>query len=356
MEPLLKRGRSLWQRLTGRPEGHEGPWPVDTGSTWRDSLAAATFLLGIAMAVSTALAEFGAHPMLRSLATVVLLWLGDLTIRARRSSASRPTPSVSTTPRDSQSSPRPAGTPDPPYATATSPHGRIRNHLSTTASSLQRGRTYRVMRSHTDLRLRSARPDDHTAALDLLTAAAGDNPVQQWAEPDPTRRTAQTRCALAALLEHAAVHDTIRVAETAGTLIGVAVWFLYPLGPGATDVHDLPLHDSNAAQSTDSAIRLGLLAKALKDRHPAVTPHHYLAGLAIHTDHQDRGVGAALLNDHHAGQNHSRTPAYLEADDWRHRDRYRTVGYTDIGPPVTIDGSHPCNPCGANRQQPPSDP
>jgi hypothetical protein len=79
-----ERTGSLWQRLTGRPEGHEGPWPEDTGGTWLGLLSGAAFFLAAAMAINIMLAEFGAHPALRFLVTCALVELGILAVRARR--------------------------------------------------------------------------------------------------------------------------------------------------------------------------------------------------------------------------------------------------------------------------------
>lgn len=200
------------------------------------------------------------------------------------------------------------------------------------------------MRALANLVLRSAQPRDHAVALDVLTDAATGNPVHHWAEPDPARRPQQIRLRMATLLEHAAVHGTIRIAETAGTPAGVAVWFPYPLDPAATDVHDLTLNDHHGLRFTDAVIRLGRLGQALKARHPTVAPHHYLAGIGVLTGEQNHGIGTALIADPHTGLNHHHTPAYVEADNWRSRNLYRRLGYTDLGEPVTVDGSPPVQP------------
>jgi ribosomal protein S18 acetylase RimI-like enzyme len=56
-------------------------------------------------------------------------------------------------------------------------------------------------------------------------------------------------------------------------------------------------------------------------------PHHYLAFLAVHPDAQNRGIGSALLDRHHARLDRAGLPAYLEANDPRNRDLYLRHGY-----------------------------
>jgi hypothetical protein len=163
-----------------------------------------------------------------------------------------------------------------------------------------------------DLLVRSALSGDHAAAVEVLVDALRHDAVLQWAEPDPERAVQLLHCYVGALLEQAAVHGTIRIAEAQGTPAGVAVWFPYPLDPGATDVHDLITAGTDGMLFTDNARSLGRLTQALKQRHP-VTPHHYLACLGVCTSRQNRGIGTGLLADHRGGLDRLRAPAYLEA-------------------------------------------
>jgi GNAT superfamily N-acetyltransferase len=123
---------------------------------------------------------------------------------------------------------------------------------------------------------------------------------------------------------------------------GVAVWYPRPAAADGIDVHDLAPADLDA-EAGAAGDRLTALEQALKVRHPAA-PHQYLAYLAVTPHRQNRGIGTALLTDHHRLLDRAGTPAYLEANDPRNRARYTRHGYTDLGPPVTIDGGPPVWP------------
>ncbi|HEY5985539.1 MAG TPA: GNAT family N-acetyltransferase [Streptosporangiaceae bacterium] len=83
---------------------------------------------------------------------------------------------------------------------------------------------------------------------------------------------------------------------------------------------------------------------ALDHHHPAGTPHHHLALMAVSPGHQGQGTGSALLRAHHAILDHLNIPAYLEASAPRNRALYQRHGYAlrpgapfrlpDGGPPM----------------------
>jgi GNAT superfamily N-acetyltransferase len=56
-------------------------------------------------------------------------------------------------------------------------------------------------------------------------------------------------------------------------------------------------------------------------------PHHYLAFRSARPDRQNRGIGSALLDRHHARLDRAGLPAYLEANDHRYRDLHPRHGY-----------------------------
>jgi GNAT superfamily N-acetyltransferase len=196
-----------------------------------------------------------------------------------------------------------------------------------------------------NLVLRDARHSDHTAAVDILVGAFREGAVTRWAEPDPLSRAAQLLPYFAALLQHAAQHGIVRLAEADSLPVGVAVWYPYPPAGAAVDVHDLMPNDSDAP-GCDGARRLARLEQALAERHrTGVAPqHHYLAYLGVTPSGQNRGVGTALLRDHHTHLDRTDTPAYLEANDPRNRALYQRLGYTDHGAPVTVGGCPPVHP------------
>ena len=90
--------------------------------------------------------------------------------------------------------------------------------------------------------------------------------------------------------------------------------------------------------------------KALERHHPAGTPHHHLAILAVRPDRQGQGIGTALLHAHHATLDHAGMSAYLEASDLRTRRLYLAHGYTDHGPPIHLAGGPLMHPLWRNPQ------
>ena len=77
---------------------------------------------------------------------------------------------------------------------------------------------------------------------------------------------------------------------------------------------------------------------ALLEKHHPAGRHDHLAILAVHPDHQRRGLGTALLDTHHRrlDQAHQPTATYLEASDANTRELYLQHGYTDHGVPIPL--------------------
>jgi ribosomal protein S18 acetylase RimI-like enzyme len=79
--------------------------------------------------------------------------------------------------------------------------------------------------------------------------------------------------------------------------------------------------------------------------HHPLDPHHDptfdLAFLAVHPDRQNRGIGSALLDRHHARLDRAGIPAYLEADDFRPRDLALRHGHARRPVLRLPEGPHP---------------
>ena len=189
-----------------------------------------------------------------------------------------------------------------------------------------------------DLVVRDLAPVDTTEITRILAAAMGDGPVARWLTPDAAIRKEYAPAYFDIFAEHAARYGEVYASVDAqsGEFTGVALWFpLTQLIPPPPD-YDLRLKDASPA-AFDRAIALDT---ALAAAHPA-EPHHYLAFLAVHPDHQNRGIGSALLARHHARLDAAGLPAYLEANDPRNRSLYLRHGYMNRstillpeGPPV----------------------
>jgi predicted N-acetyltransferase YhbS len=186
-----------------------------------------------------------------------------------------------------------------------------------------------------DLVIRDIAPLDVTEITRVLAAAMGDGPVARWLAPDPALRREYAPAYFEIFAEHAARYGEVygSVNPDTGDLTGVALWFpLTQLIPPPAD-YDVRLKDA----SPDAFDRASELDAALLAHHP-IDPHHYLAFLAVHPDHQNQGIGTALLNRHHARLDAAGLPAYLEANDPRNRDLYLRHGYLGRTPILLPDG------------------
>jgi len=92
------------------------------------------------------------------------------------------------------------------------------------------------------------------------------------------------------------------------------------------------------------ARRFAAFDAALESHHPAGTPHHYLAIMAVHPGAQGQGIGTALLRHHHTTLDEDGTPAYLEATSPASRAWYLRHGYADTGPRIQLPGGPSMTP------------
>jgi GNAT superfamily N-acetyltransferase len=189
-----------------------------------------------------------------------------------------------------------------------------------------------------ELVIRDVAPVDTEEITDLVAAAMWDGPVARWLHPDPDVRRRQGSEYFGIFVEHAVRYGEVYATADAdtGRLSGVALWFpLTSLIPPPVD------YDARMKEVAGSAFdRVRELDAALDAHHP-LEPHHYLAILAVRPDRQNRGIGSALLDRHHARLDAAGLPAYLEANHPRNRDLYLRHGYVSRaairlpdGPPV----------------------
>jgi len=191
-----------------------------------------------------------------------------------------------------------------------------------------------------ELVIRDVAPVDNAEINDLVADAMWDGPVARWLNADPAVRRRESARYFEIFVEHAVRYGEVYAtadADTTGSLTGVALWFPFTsMIPPPAD------YESRLKEATGSSFdRMRELDAALDARHP-LEPHHYLAFLAVRPDRQNRGIGSALLERHHARLDRAGIPAYLEANDPRNRDLYLRHGYycqteiqlPDDGPPL----------------------
>jgi GNAT superfamily N-acetyltransferase len=175
-----------------------------------------------------------------------------------------------------------------------------------------------------ELVIRDVTPVDTDEITDLVADSMRDGPVARWLHNDPEVRRREAPHYFAIFVEHAAQHGEVYATADAdtGRLTGVALWFpLTSLIPPPVD-YERRLKEA-AGDAFDRACQLDA---AIEAQHP-FEPHHYLAFLAVRPESQNRGIGSALLDRHHARLDQAGLPAYLEANDPRNRDLYLRHGY-----------------------------
>jgi GNAT superfamily N-acetyltransferase len=175
-----------------------------------------------------------------------------------------------------------------------------------------------------ELVIRHVSPFDTAEITDLVAQAMWDGPVARWMQPDPLIREANTARYFEIFVDHALRHGEVySTADAAdGRMSGVALWFpLTSMIPPPVD------YERRLKEASDTAFdRAQQLDAVLDENHP-LEPHHYLAFLAVRPGEQNRGIGSALLDRHHARLDRAGLPAYLEANDPRNRDLYLRHGY-----------------------------
>lgn len=204
-------------------------------------------------------------------------------------------------------------------------------------------------------RIRPATPAELPALANLIATAFDPLPLTRWLLPDPADRQQIMPGYFTIFLTHAMHHGQVTTASagigtsggagrgtasspmargasvstsTTGAIMAepmaVAVWLPPETPPIADYQHWL------AAVCDRHTPRFAALDQAMARHHPSM-PCHHLLFLAVHPEHQGRGLGAALLNHHSERLDQAGDPAYLEAESADLRDFYQRHGYQPAG-------------------------
>lgn len=182
-----------------------------------------------------------------------------------------------------------------------------------------------------------AKEADLRALAAVIAEAFHDLPPSQWLISDQTSRRQIFPSFFRMLAEHALANGVI---HTTRRRTAAAIWLPVSGGPAPQPPDYLARLTSLTGPWTDRFLSFD---STLDTHHPVGTPHHHLAILAVHPDHQGCGTGTALLNAYHRVLDRAATPAYLESSSERSRDLYLRRGYVlmpqgpfylpDCGPP-----------------------
>jgi ribosomal protein S18 acetylase RimI-like enzyme len=176
-------------------------------------------------------------------------------------------------------------------------------------------------RSSSSTTIGKATPDDLDAVRYVLVEAFLHGDLGPWLVPHVDTRHRIYWPYFAMLAEHALQYGLVEMTDDAQA---VAVW--YPIAGGHQPV--IADYDTRLKAVTGTFVsRFTELDRAMHEHHPREQWHHYLAFLAVHPDHQRRGLGSALLSHHHAALDEAGTPAFVEATGTRNRHLYTRHGY-----------------------------
>ena len=144
--------------------------------------------------------------------------------------------------------------------------------------------------------------------------------------PDPAARLRVMGDFFTLLTEHAPLCGKVEVIDDpAGGLAATAVWF-----DRTHEMPEIPHYEERLAALAGEWLPHFQALDELFDKHHPVDPHWHLAFLAVHPDHQGRGLGGALMDSTH--QDLAGTPAYLEATNEDNIRLYHRYGYSDMIP------------------------
>jgi GNAT superfamily N-acetyltransferase len=182
-------------------------------------------------------------------------------------------------------------------------------------------RTPRRAGSHTPGPVIPAEAADLQVLSQVIADAFHDLPPSRWLIPDPAARREIFPGYFRLYVEHAMASGVV---HTTTDRTAAALWLPAgenPAGPPAGYGTRL------AAAAGPWIDRFRAFDATLDQHHPAGTPHHHLAILAVRPGNQGQGTGSLLLRARHQALDQDGAPAYLEAASPRTRQLYLRHGY-----------------------------
>jgi ribosomal protein S18 acetylase RimI-like enzyme len=169
-----------------------------------------------------------------------------------------------------------------------------------------------------------------------LSRAFFTDPVASWLLPDVSRRHAILERFFQLALDK--IHLRHQEVYVAGEGVAAAMWD--PPGTWRPSPVDLIRVFSGLAPFMLSGLVRGFRVQTLLERkHPRVG-HFYLAVLGTDPEHQNRGIGSALLRHVLVRCDAEGIPAYLEASSEDNRRLYLRHGFT-VSEEIVLPGGGP---------------
>lgn len=145
--------------------------------------------------------------------------------------------------------------------------------------------------------LRPATAADVPTLRTVCALAYRDNPLMRWVLPDDATRADACAAWLGPALERYVAHGRVDVAVAGDAVVAVAAWRPAGVDLAGAGAPVLP-SPAGVLRALVGATRADEVLTALARSAPLAptTPGAYLNYLAVHPEHQGRGVGAALLD------------------------------------------------------------
>ena len=197
--------------------------------------------------------------------------------------------------------------------------------------------------------IRRAVEADASAIGALYSRAFANDPVTSWVTPDPPRRERVLRRLNSEIARYSiGTHGEVYVAESAGALVGAAIW--QPPLPHPFSWRAVPFGLRSGAALGRDIPRMIRMGRAVSNARPA-HPHWYLQLLGVEPTAQHTGVGSALVREQLKRLDAEGLPAYLETTK-ENLVFYGTLGFAVTGE-IPI---HPTAPSEFSLLRPPSAP
>jgi ribosomal protein S18 acetylase RimI-like enzyme len=170
--------------------------------------------------------------------------------------------------------------------------------------------------------VRKALPAELPAVSGVLSRAFHDDPVSQWAIPDPDRRRQSLPRFFELIATALRPHDELYLAPDT---VGAAMW-----APPGAELGDQGIDRGVEAFAGPDTARLLEVGALLAEHHPTGS-YWYLQFVGVDPDWQGNGVGAALMAPVLRRCDRERRSAYLEASSERNRRLYERHGFETVG-------------------------
>jgi GNAT superfamily N-acetyltransferase len=166
----------------------------------------------------------------------------------------------------------------------------------------------------------------------LIDEAFRSDPVSCWVFPDPAERRRLHGPFLGVFLDMALTAGWVDMTEVGAA---AALWLDVPVG-GPQGNDDAPARMLEiAGPNGDRVKQVGLRTGAV---HPYDRAHAYLMLIAVTSQRQGQGLGAALIAPVLERCDRDGIPAYLEASSARSRRLYERLGFSFTGAAVELPG------------------